>query len=746
MNERQHRNLAGRAGAWSAAHWKIATFGTLAVIVAAMVVGSAAGLNVLSDSDTGSGETARAEKILGDAGFKQPATESVLVQSRDGTESVNDPRFRAAISSVVHTLSRQKAVTNLQSPLDGSATGQISKDRRSALIQFDVVGKADDADKKIEPVLDAVASAQNGHPSYRIEEFGLASANHELNKVFDKDFQRAEYTSLPVTLIILLLAFGALVAGLIPVGLAFLSVLGAIGIFALVSHAFPAAEFVNSVILMIGMAVGVDYSLFYLQRERQERRGGADAHRSLLTAASTSGQAVLISGLTVLIAMAGMLFAGNKIFTSMGMATMVVVAVAIVLSLTALPAILHKLGGRVEKGRIPYLARRRGESRVWGAVPRTVLKRPAIAAVLSGGALFAAALPVLGLHTKLPSFTDLPHNLAIVGTFERMTAAFPGSPAPSTVVIKADDVTSPRVQNAIDNLEREALASKQMNPPISVRVNKDKTVAAVDIPLVGSGDDAKSFAALKTLRDDLLPGTVGKLGGNVEYAVTGNTAGTKDFNDQMKSRLPIVFAFVLGLAFVLLLLTFRSIVIPIKAILLNLLSVGAAYGLLVLIFQHQWAEGILGFQSNGAIASWLPLFLFVILFGLSMDYHVFILSRVKELVDRGQKTEDAVQNGIAATAGSVTSAAAVMVAVFAIFATLTMLDMKQMGLGLALAILIDATLVRAVLLPSVMKLLGEWNWYLPSWLEWLPRMSFEGPPAERREPEPVPEAAPELAA
>jgi uncharacterized membrane protein YdfJ with MMPL/SSD domain len=553
-------------------------------------------------------------------------------------------------------------------------------------------------------------------------------------------------TSLPLTLIILLIAFGALVAAGLPVLLAFSAVLAATGLNTLISHLVHTSDATSSVIVMIGMAVGVDYSLFYLQRERQERRGGADAHRSLLTAASTSGQAVLISGLTVLIAMAGMLFAGNKIFTSMGMATMVVVAVAIVLSLTALPAILHKLGGRVEKGRIPYLARRRGESRVWGAVLRTVLKRPAIAAVLSGGALFAAALPVLGLHTKLPSFTDLPHNLAIVGTFERMTAAFPGSPAPSTVVIKADDVTSPRVQNAIDNLEREALASKQMNPPISVRVNKDKTVAAVDIPLVGSGDDAKSFAALKTLRDDLLPGTVGKLGGNVEYAVTGNTAGTKDFNDQMKSRLPIVFAFVLGLAFVLLLLTFRSIVIPIKAILLNLLSVGAAYGLLVLIFQHQWAEGILGFQSNGAIASWLPLFLFVILFGLSMDYHVFILSRVKELVDRGQKTEDAVQNGIAATAGSVTSAAAVMVAVFAIFATLTMLDMKQMGLGLALAILIDATLVRAVLLPSVMKLLGEWNWYLPSWLEWLPRMSFEGPPAERREPEPVPEAAPELAA
>ncbi len=734
-------NLAGRAGRWSAAHWKTATFGAVFAAVIAMMIGGVVGLNVLADSDTGSGETARAEKILSKADFKQPATESVLVQSRDGKATLADQQFRAAVSSVIQALSRQQAVTNVRSPLEPTNEGLVSKDRASALVQFDVVGKADDADKKIEPVLAAVASAQKGNPSFRVEEFGLASSNHELSKVFDRDFQRAEYTSLPVTLIILVIAFGALVAASIPVLLAFLAVLGSIGAFAVLSHVFPSAEFVNSVILLIGMAVGVDYSLFYILREREERRRGKDSHEALLTASATSGQAILISGATVLVAMAGMLFAGNKIFTSMGLATMVVVFVAMLASVTVVPALLYKLGHRVEKGRIPFLSRRNHEPRVWPAILRRVLARPGLSAALSAGLLVLLALPTFTLHTKLPSFTDLPHNLAIVNTFERINTAFPGSPAPATVVVKAPDVQAAPVRAAIADLEREALATKQMSQPVSVRVNHDRTVAAVDIALKGSGDDDTSFAALKTLRDDVLPSTVGKLGDGVEYAVTGNTAGTKDFNDQMKARLPIVFGFVLALAFVLLLLTFRSIVIPLKAIVLNLLSVGAAYGILVLVFQHTWAEGLFGFQSNGAIASWLPLFLFVILFGLSMDYHVFIVSRIKELVDRGEKTEDAVLHGITRTAGAVTSAAAVMVAVFAIFATLSMIDMKQMGFGLAAAILVDATIVRAVLLPSAMKLLGDWNWYLPRWLEWLPSLS-----PEAVEPEPLPEAPPAIAA
>jgi putative drug exporter of the RND superfamily len=311
-----------------------------------------------------------------------------------------------------------------------------------------------------------------------------------------------------------------------------------------------------------------------------------------------------------------------------------------------------------------------------------------------------------------------------VRTYESIQRAFPGAQTPAKVVIAADEVTAPRVQRAIGELKRRALASGQMFEPVSTEINPAGTVETLSISLAGNGDDGQSVAALRTLREQVIPASVGRLPG-VQAAVTGETAGTHDFNQQMKSHAPFVFAFVLALCFLLLLVTFRSIVIPIKAVLLNLLSVGAAYGLLVLVFQHRFAQGILGFHSNGAITSWLPLFMFVILFGLSMDYHVFILSRIKELVDGGMPTEQAVATGIKRTAGTVTSAAVVMIAVFAIFVTLRTLDIKQMGFGLAAAILIDSTVVRAVLLPSAMKLLGDWNWYLPTWLGWLPRLNTE---------------------
>ena len=727
-------NLAGRAGRWSANHWKTAFFGWLAFAIAAVVIGSAVGSNTLSDSDTSNGDTAKAEKILERAGFQEPATESVLVQSR--THRASDPAFKATIARTTERLRGLKDVENVQRP-------QVSKDRHSALIQFDIAGKADDAETKVEPMLNAVAAADRAAPpGFRVEEFGLASANKELNDTLGDDFKKAEYTSLPVTLFILLLAFGALVAASIPVLLAFSAVLGSIGLYTLFTHIVPGdVDTTSSVILMIGMAVGVDYSLFYLRREREERHAGLFPRPALLKTAATSGQAVLVSGLTVMIAMAGRLFAGNAIFTSLGVGASTVVLVSVIGSLSVVPALLAKLGDRVDKGRIPYVGRRKHdatESRVWAAVLRRVLARPRLAVLVSGGALLAATAPILTMHTKLPSFVDLPHSLPIVATYERVVDAFPGAPAPATVVIEAPDVTAPQVQSQIAALKREALATGKASTPITVAVNPAHTVARVDIPLAGKGDDDVSIAALGTLRDDVIPRTVGTLP-ETQVAVTGLTAGTKDFNDQMKSRMPIVIAFVLGLAFLLLLVTFRSIVVPLTAIALNLLSVGAAYGLLVAIFQHSWAEGILGFNSNGAITSWLPLFLFVVLFGLSMDYHVFIVSRIKELVDRGVPNDEAVSRGIRATAGTVTSAAAVMIAVFAIFATLRTLDVKQMGIGLATAVLIDATVVRAVLLPATMKLLGDRNWYLPSWLEWLPSMSFEA--AEVREEEAPPALA-----
>jgi uncharacterized membrane protein YdfJ with MMPL/SSD domain len=730
-------NIAGRAGRWSAAHWKTATFGWLLFAIAAVVIGSGVGTRLLTDSETASGETARAESILEKANFNDPATESVLVQSRSLT--YRDPTFASAVAGVVQTLSGQKDVTNIVSPIEHPTSGQVSDDGHSVLVQFDVKGTADDADAKVAPILKAIEGVQASNPSLKVEEFGQASANKALQDAFNQDLQRAEFTSLPLTLVILLVAFGALVAAGLPVLLAFSAVLAATGLNAILSHVVHSSDATTSVILMVGMAVGIDYSLFYLQREREERRSGRTPHEALLRTASTSGQAVLISGATVLIAMAGMLFAGNSIFTTIGIGTMIVVLAAIVGSLTVLPALLHRLGDKVERGRVPFVGRRRGEGRVWGAIVDRVLRRPALSVALSAGLLLALSVPAVSMHTKLPSFVDLPSDLPIVQTFKDVQKVFPGSQTPAEVVVKGDDVDSPTYQRAFDQFRTRAAQTGVLYRPFHVHISPDKTVARLQFSIAGNGDNDASMRALDTLRNDVIP-PVARTLPDAEIAVTGVTAGTADFNKQMKQRLPIVFAFVLGLAFLLMLLSFRSLVIATKTIVLNLLSVGAAYGILVLVFQHTWAEGLLGFHSNGSIATWLPLFLFVILFGLSMDYHVFILSRVKELVDGGEKTEDAVRHAITRTAGTITSAAIIMVAVFGLFATVREIDVKQMGFGLAVAVLIDATIIRAVLLPAAMKLLGDWNWYLPSWLQWLPSLSPEGE-HEERAPEAPPIAA-----
>ncbi len=654
----------------------------------------------------------------------------MLIQSDELVFS--DAGFQAAVTKVQQLIALERDVDSFISPITDEAAGLVSADRHSALVQFDIKGDADDAKDKIAPIQERIESLRLDDASISVAQFGPASADHALTQRFEDDLTRAELTSLPLTLIILVIAFGSLVAAGLPVLLAFSAVLAAVGVNTLVSHLIPTdAQTVSSVILMIGMAVGIDYSLFYLQREREERRGGRSPHDALLRTAATSGQAVLISGATVLIAMAGMFIAGNPIFTTIGIGTMIVVFAAMVGSLTVLPALLHRLGDKVDRGRVPFLGRRPGEQRAWNAIVTRVLRRPVLSLVLSAGALIALAIPALTLHTKLPSFTDLPHDLAIVRTFERVQAAFPGSQTPAVLVVKGEDVTTPAYARAYDQFREDARATGELFPPFHVTISEDKTVARVEFSVAGTGDDEASLAALETLREDVIPGVATTLPG-AETAVTGITAGTADFNQKMKERLPWVLLFVLGLAFVLLLLTFRSIVIPAKAVLLNLLSLGAAYGILVLVFQHSWAESILGFSSNGAIASWLPLFLFVILFGLSMDYHVFILSRVKELHDAGESTEDAVRHAITRTAGTVTSAAVVMVAVFGLFATLSLLDIKQMGFGLAVAVLIDATIIRGVLLPAAMKLLGDWNWYLPSWLEWLPTLQPRGRPRKGR--------------
>ncbi len=726
-------NLAGRAGRWSAAHWKTAAFGWIAFAVLAVAVGRFVGVNEMKSWATANGDSRRAEQILDQANFDLAARESVLVQSR--TATVDEPAFASAVAGVVQTLSQQPNVTNIVSPINRPRAGLISADRHSALVQFDVKGKADEAKDKIAPILKSIDGVQAGNPSVVIEEFGQASSEYQVDKRFAGDMSRAEYTSIPLTILILLVAFGALVAAGLPVLLALSAVLAATGLNTLVSHVIPTDEqTLSAIILMIGMAVGIDYSLFYLRREREERRRGRSPHEALLRAARTSGQAVLISGATVLIAMAGMFVSGNALFTTIGLGTMIVVLAAMVGSLTVLPAVLHRLGDRVEWGRVRKVGAARDDG-LWGRVVGAVLRRPWTALLLAGGALFVLALPSFGMHTKLPNFTDFPKDLKVVRTYERIQAAFPGSQTPAQVVVRAPRVDTPQMLRAYDLFRQRALATGELYAPFTVNVNPDRTVAQIDFAIAGNGDNAASVAALKTLRDTVIPPIASTLP-NTEVAVTGVTAGTYDFNQQMRSRLPYVFMFVLGLAFVLLLLTFRSLVIAAKAVALNLLSVGAAYGVLVAVFQHGWLANVFGFQTNGAIVSWLPLFLFVVLFGLSMDYHVFILSRVKELHDGGTPTDEAVRLAITRTAGTVTSAAIIMVAVFGLFASLSLIMMQQMGFGLAVAVLIDATVVRAVLLPAAMKLLGEWNWYLPTWLEWLPSLSPEGEATPRRRPLP----------
>ncbi len=728
----QKRNLAARAGLWSAAHRKKAIFGWLAFVVLAVMIGGSVGQQELAQEEFGNGESRVADRAVADAGFPDVAQEQVLIQGKESVK-VGDAAFVAAVQDVERRLRAVPHVENIESPLAKDNMGQVSRDGRSALLNFEIADNDDGiAEDRVDAALDATAAAQRANPEVRIEQFGGASANKALQGALDDDFKRAEFLSLPVTLVILIVAFGALVAAGIPLLLGMTAVGATIGLLGPISQIVPLDGNVQSVVLLVGLAVGVDYSMFYLRRYMEERDSGRESDAALEAAASTSGHAVLISGITVMIAMAGMFISGNAQFLAMGVGAIVVVAVAVLGSLTVLPAVLSKLGskGWIEKGKVPFIAARRhrnhGESRVWGAVLDRVLARPMLSFVLSAGVLIALAIPALNMHTITTGVQAIPRDLPVMQTYDRIQAAFPGGPQPAVVVVEADDVTSPEVQQGLAALRREAIASGQMFEPVIVDVNPAKTLATVNIPLQGTGTDDASNTALATLRDDVIPATIERVPGT-DVNVTGMTAGSKDFSDTMRARLPLVFAFVLGLAFLLLLVTFRSIVVPLKAIVLNLVSVAAAYGVLKLVFQDGHGESVLGFESLGGITSWLPLFLFVLLFGLSMDYHVFILSRVREAVDRGERTEDAVAHGIKSTAGVVTSAAVVMVAVFSIFATLSMLDFKMMGVGLATAVLIDATIVRAVLLPAAMKLLGENNWYLPHWLEWLPRVSMEGP-------------------
>ncbi|MGW8874258.1 MMPL family transporter [Streptomyces mirabilis] len=739
------RGIAARAGGWSARHRWAAVGIWVLFVVLAMGLGSAAGRVDVKESDQLKGETHTAAKIIEDSGIKAPAGESVLIQGKDANVKATDADFRAAVTAVVKAVEGTGKVTDVTSPYD---TKTISRDGRSALVQFDMRGDADTAGDRVEPVLNAVKGVQKDHAGLRIEEIGGASMQKTFSDAFGDDFKKAEYSAVPVALGILLIAFGALVAALLPVALALTAIMATMGLMGIVSHLQPMSDTANSVMLLVGLAVGVDYCLFYLRREREEREAGRDAGAALRIAAATSGRAIVVSGVTVCVAMAGMLFTGLAEFEAMGLASLMVVAVAMVGSVTVLPALLSLLGERVEKGRLPFLhpdkRRARGKrvrsaeegSRFWSAVLRVVLAKPAVSLVVAAGALLAIAAPALGMKTQqLTLDKEFGNSLAIVGTYNRVNDAFPGGSEPAEVIVKAHDINAADVKAALADFRTQAISSGASRGPVDIKVHAAQNVAFVYVPLVGGSDQDKAEKSLQLLRDKVRPDTLGKVDG-VQAPITGQVAGSHDFSDQLLGSVAPVFAFVVVFAFLLMLLSFRSLTIAITSIVLNLLSVAAAYGILVAVFQHGWGASLVGAEGVGAIITWLPLFLFVILFGLSMDYHVFVVSRIREARLRGRDTKDAIRHGVVTTAGVVTSAAVIMVAVFAIFGTLSMQSMKQMGVGLAAAVLIDATIIRGVLLPAVMALLGERNWYLPKWLNRLPDFTHDespeaasGPPA-----------------
>jgi RND superfamily putative drug exporter len=735
------KGFTGRIGSWSARNpWKAISMWVV-FVVAAVVIGMMVGTKQLTPSETGSGESGAAARAIEKGGFAIRPTEQVLVASPSATAA--DPAFRAVVSDVVKRLRVTPSVVAMRTPL-------TSPNGHAVLVTFEVPGTFKTVGSKVPAILATTAAAQRAHPSFQILESGDASFSKVYNDTSGKDFAKAEQMSVPITLAILVIAFGGLVIAGIPVALAMSAVLGAGGLTAIASQWMPVSEVTKSVTLLIGLAVGVDYSIFYLARQRRERQAGRDRIDAIEIAADTSGRAVLVSGLTVVAAMSGMFLAGNSLFSGIALGTILVVATAIIGSLTVLPALLAPKSFGV-LGRIPGLraartgpgavgavvslpfrsvrsvvGRMKGDVSIWQRILRPVLRHPAIAVASSVAVLVALAVPALGLNLGLSSQTyGMSKTLPAMQGKAAIEKAFPGSPSPAVVAIEADDVGAPQVQAGIDRFERAAVAAGVAHRPFTLQVGRDRTVGQLFVPIVGSDSDAQATAAVETLRR-IVPATLAATPG-VAAQVGGEAAGTHDFNQVMRDRAPIVIGFVLLLSFLLLLATFRSLIVPIKAIVLNLLSVGAAYGILVAVFQHHWAEGLLGFRSDGAIESWLPMFLFVVLFGLSMDYHVFILSRVRELYDRGVPSDQAVEQGITETAGVVTSAAVVMVAVFSVFGTLSGLDMKQLGVGLATAILIDATVIRAVLLPAAMKLLGERNWYLPKSLGWLPRINHGQP-------------------
>ncbi len=717
-----------RVARWSAHHRWIVLVATF-LVLAASVFASATLEVALQDTEGDIGESAEAHSVLA-AKFPRggESGEQLLISHTE--LSVMDADYQAVAEQVFEDLLALPQIKSVSSVYETPAPGHVSADghvlRTDVVIdrQVPVDGHRADA------IIAAVAGAReaNSDAGYSIAIVGNLTTNREVNEITNEDFGQIMIVSLGLGLIIMLLAFRAVIAALIPLALAVGAITIANGLAAVISQSYALNDQYSEMILLLGLAVGIDYSLFIVSRYRKEREAGKDKYAAIVAANNTTGRAVFFAGVTVLVSLAGLTLTNHPIFVSLAMGAMLVVFVTIIGSVTFLPAVLAVIGDGVNRLRVPFLDRLVCNG-IWGAVTDRVMARPAIFASVALVGLIALAIPAFAINLGFPTGSKSLHNAvtaktALVLLEQHFTAGFTD---PTLVVVSADDVTTPAVQDAVAGF----IARLETQPdryfgPFEGTPNPAGDTLLIRVPM--SGDLKVAAAGVEALREEILPAAFGSTGARA--LVGGSTASTMDFKAFVYSKAPIVFAFVLGVAFLLLLWMFRSIVIPIKSIILNMLSVAAAYGVLVMVFQWGWGISLLDSESSGVILAWLPLFLFTILFGLSMDYHMLLLNRVKEAYDLTGKNDESVAIGIRLTAGQITSAAAIMVGVFSAFALARDVGLQQFGVGLGVSVLIDATVIRSVLLPATMKLLGDWNWYLPSWLEWLPRVSMAEPEPE----------------
>ena len=733
-------SFTARLAHWSAVHRWIILLATVIVIVLAVFSIIAVGTET-RDDDSGVGESGKGSALLNERFAADPsATQPARRTRREGvifsnpSLDANDPRFVETVESAMQSFRDLPQVIAAVSYFDTQDASMFADDGNAILASVTLQNPEDPAGRiDIEPFVDTVRQASNQAVGFEIGVVSFRILDDELDEILTEDFNRILIYSLVIGLVILVLAFRALVAAVIPLAMAVGSIFTAIGIAALVSQVYPLVELYAEMILLMGLAVGIDYSLFIVSRFRTERSAGRDKIEAITVAANTTGRAVFYAGITVILSLAGLMLTRDFTFISLAAGAIIVVFVAVIASLTLLPSLLSLLGDSVNRLRIPILGRESDQGGIWSTITGWVMARPVPLASLTVAGLVALTIPFFSMNLGFNAGADaLPDALEGKRALELLEDHFSSSLiVPAKVIVDAPDVNTPEIRAALAALIETVGNNDAFLGPFDTATDRAGTVTRINVPLAGNIDDDQSEDAVRLLREQIVPEAFAGL--NVQFFVAGDTAEGIDFRDRMFSSAYYVFAFVLGLSFLLLLVMFRSIVIPIKALVLNLLSVGAVYGVLVMVFQWGWGISILGSEETGIIETWLPLFLFGILFGLSMDYHMLLLNRIKEEYDKHGQNELAVATGIRLTAGQITSAASVMVGVFAAFATSRILGLQQFGLGLAVAVLIDATVIRVILLPASMKLLGRWNWYLPGWLEWLPQVT----PVDKS-PSPVP--------